>query len=139
MTRWSLMLAFLMLATPAISAEPSHDESAEKAAGPKILVEPENYDFGRAPQNKLLKTTFKIKNLGNGDLLLEKPRTSCGCTAALAEDKVVKPGASTSLDVSLKTGGGVGRVERSIYVLSNDPARPRVQLHVAVTVEADTK
>ena len=61
--------------------------------------------------------------------------TTCGCTAALLESKVVKPGGTAPLRVSLETRAYKGRVQRSVMVRSNDPESELVEVKVEVTVE----
>jgi hypothetical protein len=105
------------------------------SAGPRIRVEPESFDFGKAAQNKTLRKEFSIKNFGTEDLVIESVSTTCGCTAALTESKVVKPGGTTPLRVSLETRAYQGRVQRSVLVRSNDPKADLVEVKVEVTVE----
>jgi hypothetical protein len=121
-----------LLANLAVAQEKG-DKTA--GAGPRIRVEPESFDFGNAAQNKTLRKEFSIRNFGTVDLLIESVTTTCGCTAALTESKVVKPGGSTPLRVSLETRAYKGRVQRSVMVRSNDPQAALVEVKVEVTVE----
>jgi hypothetical protein len=104
-------------------------------SGPRIRVEPSSFDFGKAAQNKTLHKEFSIRNFGNADLVIESATTTCGCTAALLESKVVKPGGTTPLRVSLETRAYKGRVQRSVMVRSNDPEAELVEVKVEATVE----
>lgn len=124
------VMQLLAFAGPAVSAE-------EPAKGPRIAVEPPEFDFGKALPNKSLHKDFTIRNFGSENLEIERVSTTCGCTAALADDKVVKPGESTILRVTLQTRDYKGRVEREILVQSNDPAQNPLKLKVQATVVAD--
>jgi hypothetical protein len=121
-----------LLATLVVAQE---KESKTGGVGPRIRVEPESFDFGKAAQNKTLRKEFSIRNFGNEDLRIESVSTTCGCTAALMESKVVKPGGSTPLRVSLETRAYKGRVQRSVMVRSNDPRADLVEVKVEATVE----
>jgi hypothetical protein len=77
---------------------------------------------------------FVVRNLGNEPLQLEKPTTSCGCTAALPNESVVAPGGQTRLRVELQTRTSEGRLERTVYVRSNDPTRRVLEVKLSVTV-----
>jgi Protein of unknown function (DUF1573) len=114
-------------------AQDKDDKAA--GAGPRIRVEPEAFDFGKAAQNKTLRKEFSIRNFGNADLVIESTSTTCGCTAALMDNKVVKPGGTTLLRVSLETRAYKGRVQRSVMVRSNDPQAALVEVKVEATVE----
>jgi hypothetical protein len=101
---------------------------------PRIAVEPAAFDFGKVQPNQELTKDFIIRNIGLADLLLNEPSTTCGCTAALLNTKIVKPGRSTPLRVTLRTGNYNGRMERAVRVPSNDPGQGIVEVKVAATV-----
>jgi len=123
------VMQLIAFSGPALLAE-------EPAKGPRIAVEPPAFDFGKALPNKSLHKDFTIRNFGSEDLEIERVTTTCGCTAALADNKVVKPGESTTLRVTLQTRDYKGRVEREILVQSNDPAQNPLKLKVQATVVA---
>jgi hypothetical protein len=113
------------------------DEKA--AAAPRIQVEPESFDFGKAQQGKTLRKDFTIRNFGDAELVIEGVSTSCGCTAALAAQDHVEPGGRTVLRVTFETRTFSGKVERDVLVRSNDPKAPLVQVRVSATVEPVTR
>lgn len=102
--------------------------------GPRIVVEPATFDFGQALPNKTLNKDFVLRNLGDETLRLEEVRTSCGCTAALPNERVVPPGGQTRLQVSLQTRTAEGRLEKTVYVRSNDPTHATLEVKLSVTV-----
>jgi hypothetical protein len=112
-------------------------EAAQK--GPRIRVEPTTFDFGKALPNKTLEKEFSLRNFGNEDLVIENVSTTCGCTAALMDSKVIKPGGTTPLRVSLQTREYSGKVERTILVRSNDPTTALLEIKVQVTVVPPAK
>ena len=111
-------------------------DKAAPAVGAKIAVEPAGFDFGRALVNRTLKKEFVIRNIGSEDLVIDRVTTSCGCTAALLDDKLVKPGQSAALRVELQTLGNPGRMERKILLRSNDEAHDPLEIKVQVSVVA---
>jgi hypothetical protein len=111
------------------------DKDAAKA--PKIAVEPLEFDFGKALQNKTLTKEFSIRNFGSVDLKIDNVTTSCGCTAAIPGEKVIKPGGSTPLHVELQTRSAVGKIERTILVRSDDPGTGVFEVKVKADVVAD--
>ena len=127
----SLALA-AVLAAGSLTALPA--ASAPTAAGPRISVEPEAFDFGKVLQNKVLHKDFVIRNIGTEDLVIDRVSTTCGCTVAEGYAKLVKPGQSTTMDVQLQTRTYNGRVERKILIRSNDATRDPLELKVQVTV-----
>lgn len=109
---------------------------AAGVSGPKISVEPEAFDFGKALQNKELKKEFVIRNIGTEDLVIERVTTTCGCTVVDGYAKLVKPGQSTNMEVRLQTRTFKGDVQRKILVRSNDVTRDPLELKVQVNVVA---
>src|SRR5206468_11162916 len=122
-----LMLSAFALVAPLGAQEatpPEKGTTAEKtpaAKGPRFSIEPESFDFGKALQNKTLSKEFTIHNYGTEDLVIQNVSTTCGCTVAGGYDKVIKPGGSTPLRVSLETRTSRGKVERTALTRTNDP------------------
>jgi len=131
----ALVLAVLLLA-PETPVPPS---PASTAPAPRIAVEPASFDFGRVVPQRTLQRQFSVRNFGSADLDVERVSTTCGCTAALLDDKVVKPGGSAALRVSFETRNYSGKVTRSVLIRSNDPAHPTVELKLQATVIPEPK
>lgn len=112
------------------------DAKPAPAGGPRMSVEPPSFDFGKAIQNKTLQKEFSIKNFGDADLVLDSVSTSCGCTVAEGYSKVVKPGASTHLLVSLQTRTSTGKLQKSVLIKTNDPTKAVYELKLEAVVAA---
>jgi hypothetical protein len=108
----------------------------DPAAAPRIRVEPESFDFGKALPGKTLRKEFTIRNFGDAELVIEGVSTTCGCTAALTAESRIKPGGTTALRVTFDTRNYSGKVERQVLVRSNDPKTPTLEVRVSATVEA---
>jgi hypothetical protein len=132
------LVAGLALVAGSLTSQ-SAPAPADGRRGPRIVVEPASFDFGEALQYKTLNKEFVVRNLGDEPLRLEDVKTSCGCTAALPNDRVVPPGGQTRLRVSLDTRSGEGRVERTIVIRSNDPRHELSEVKLVVTVVAGTE
>jgi hypothetical protein len=132
----ALTVAFVLALTlPAAAQDAAAKAAPANAAAPRITVEPESFDFGKAQQDKTLEKEFRVRNLGAADLVIEDVVTTCGCTVAEGYAKVVKPGGSTPLRVKLQTRNSVGKLARSVLVKSNDPAGRPVEIKVEAQVE----
>jgi hypothetical protein len=112
------------------------DESpAQAPQGPAIRVEPEGFDFGHVMPGKTVRKEFRLRNVGDQDLVLQPARTSCGCTAAIVGEMTLAPGRTTPLTVQLKTGTNRGRIVKSVLVPSNDPKASLLEVKVEATVD----
>jgi hypothetical protein len=131
-----IVAAFLLVPAGAEDTKKTAAAPVPDLKGPRISVEPQSFDFGKAVQNKTLAKEFSIKNYGTEDLVIENVSTTCGCTAALLDSKVVKPGGTTPLRVTLETRSYSGKVERKILIRSNDSETKLLELKVEATVAA---
>jgi hypothetical protein len=141
-------LAYAAADAPAKPAAPAKSGAAAPAAakdvnpgvpakGPRIVVEPEAFDFGKALQQKTLTKEFNIRNLGTEELVIGKVSTTCGCTAAVPGEKTIKPGGSTPLHVELQTRTNTGKIERTVLVETNDPMKAVYEVKVQADVVAE--
>ena len=78
------------------------------------------YDFGKVYVGKDYQHTFKIKNISQTDLKIIKIGTSCGCTAAIISDSIIKQNEEAEINVKFKPiVEKLGLVENSIVFESN--------------------
>lgn len=87
-------------------------------------------DAGDIPQEEEEVTfCFPFHNAGEGDLVLEEVKTSCGCVAVRDDyKKIIPPGGSDILTVLYKFSEGRGRFSQSVWVKSNDSYYPVIEL-----------
>ena len=58
------------------------------------------------------------------DLEIKDIKTSCGCTAALASSKLLKPGEEGTIKVDFDTANRFGKTNRTISITTNEPETP---------------
>ncbi len=109
--------------------------TACSASSPRIVVDPPVQDLGVVPQEPL-DLTYVIRNDGGSPLRIDKVSTSCGCTQASVDRTVIPPGESALLRVTLDPVEDdlYGDLLRMIYIRSNDPERPEVEVEFRVTI-----
>ena len=126
----------------------------------RIEVSPEEYDAGAVSMaGALVKKTFEIKNIGQGDLKITDISTSCMCTTArlMVGDKIspefgmtgmdnastlwsqkIAPGQKGSLEVifnqALHGEAGLGDIVRAVYVSSNDRQNRKTEVRLIANV-----
>ncbi|MCX6577490.1 MAG: DUF1573 domain-containing protein [Candidatus Aminicenantes bacterium] len=101
---------------------------------PKIVFKEDTHDFGKVKQGNNLTHEFVFKNDGDDMLTIKNVETSCGCTAALVSNKKVEPGKTGKIKVSLDTRGYAGEVVKFVYVESDDPVQPKIQLKITAAI-----
>jgi hypothetical protein len=105
---------------------------------PRIEVLPSSYDFGEISSTEKAEVGFQVKNAGRSPLEITRVSTSCGCTTAQLEDQTLLPGEATTLHVTfdpqLMRSEGLIEIEeeilRIVYIKSNDPDRPEVEIEL---------
>lgn len=102
--------------------------------GPRLEIEPGEWDFGRAPPGEVLVHEFVLKNTGGQDLEIGRIASACACAAAVTDRTVIPPGETATLRVTLETRRYRGVLERWLTIRSN-ASRAATRLKVRVYVE----
>ncbi len=101
---------------------------------PKIKAVNPVEDLGTLVEGQIAKESFIVKNEGTADLIIDKVRASCGCTAAAPAKKKLKPGEQTTVNVEFNSSGRSGLQQKYVYVFSNDPKTPELRLSFTAVV-----
>jgi len=106
------------------------------AAAPRIVVEPPSFDFGTIKPGGVVQREFVVRNIGRTDLVLESIVSSCNCAAVLDDEtrRTLKPGARTTMRIRLTVPAEAGRIQKSVLIKSNDPARRTFEVKVEALV-----
>lgn len=116
---------------------PTHSRAQDFPGGfPSIACEPAEIDFGRIEQNQVREAEITIRNEGAAELKIGNVSTTCGCTVAEPESKILAPGAATKLKVTFSSQKFQGPQTKRIGITSNDPATPFVEVIVRADVHA---
>jgi len=104
---------------------------------PDIRFEGYTHDFGKVDPGRKIEHIFTFKNAGEKTLTISRVRTTCGCTAALVSEKSIPPNGRGEIRVNFDTSGRSGFQIQKIYVQTNDPVTPLVQLQIQGLLKAD--
>lgn len=107
---------------------------------PKISANPTSFDFGEVEYGQILEHAFSIKNLGKEVLEIKKIATSCACTTAEINKEKINPNEEAELlvryDTEAMSGSHAkGNQERIIYIRSNDPSSPQIEVMIYAYVK----
>jgi hypothetical protein len=94
------------------------------------------WDWGTIPARPPVAQSFPIQNQGNEPLLVTGVTTSCGCTVAELSSSVIPPGQRADLVVIFDPAyhETVGPVTRVVWVETNDPDTPLLELRLDADV-----
>jgi len=102
--------------------------SANEEAKPRVMSPRAVYDFGTSDNHRYIRNNFPLRNIGNAPLIIHDVVTSCGCTVATIEKREIAPGEEGSVRAELSLHGRLGPMEKRLFVFSNDPDNPRLEL-----------
>jgi len=97
---------------------------------PGIEFSNTTFNFGKLNQGEKVDHEYTFKNTGKSDLLIRKVNASCGCTAILMDKMIIPPGQSSSIKANFNSAGKSGAQNKTITVITNDPANPRIILWI---------
>lgn len=123
-----LIGVLVMMAGVAMAQEEKVSEN-----GPEIEFEKLVHDYGEVQYNGNGECEFRFTNTGNEPLILQKPKSSCGCTVPTWPKEPILPGESDVIKVTYKTTK-VGAINKSITVTSNAKTNATVVLRIKGTV-----
>jgi hypothetical protein len=103
-------------------------------AAPDLQVKTPTFNFGEIYQGDKVPHVFEFANQGEDPLIIDRVRSSCGCTAVLVSEKNIPPGAKGELKANFDSARFRGAISKTIYLYSNDPVRPTMQFHLKGSV-----
>lgn len=133
-TLYSALILALLCSSSFAQANPP----VKPKVGPRLVCDTKGWDFGVVSQGAQDKKVITIKNEGDTVLNILDIKVTCGCVHALMPDKVIPPGESRELILTLTTFRAFGIIQKHCYVYSNDmkTKRPLV-LSIKGEVKAD--
>jgi hypothetical protein len=102
----------------------------QKANAPVITFDNNTFNFADIKQGDKVEHIFTISNNGRSDLFIRKIKASCGCTAVNPAHEMIPAGGSTTMKVVFDSRGKVGKQNKTITIISNDPKHPRTMLWI---------
>jgi hypothetical protein len=124
MKRVIFLLGIMLLMAGAAKAQ-----DAKTQSGPEIEFEKIVHDYGDVPYNGDGKCEFRFTNTGDEPLLIQKPKSSCGCTIPSWPSEPILPGKSDVIKVSYRTNRA-GNFNKTVTVTSNALKNSTVVLRI---------
>ncbi len=106
------------------------------AEGSPLLFEPQELDVGAVREGETVRVQLRVRNTGHALEEIVELRTSCGCTAAEADARVLLPGAFTRVTVSIDAFAKQNAVSKWIELVDGHGRTSRAILHLSVLPRA---
>lgn len=89
-------------------------------AGPRIHISEPVFDFGYTPAGLEAMHRYWVVNSGTDTLVINRVKSTCGCTTVPLPTDRVAPGDSVPLDLVFDTQKFTGKVHKSARIVSNE-------------------
>jgi hypothetical protein len=118
----------LTAAEPATGLTEAETAAEPNKGEPVIMFEKVIHDFCDINPGSTNVCEFKFSNTGNSLLKITDVSKTCGCTPYTLEKKEYEPGETGTLKVEFHAGRQAGQIHKTLFVSSNDMAKPKVEL-----------
>ena len=93
----------------------------------ELICDTPVFDFGEKEEGSIITHTFVLKNTGNSAVVIDRIRTTCGCTVATPSARVVGAGKNVELNASINLSKRTGKQDKKIYICTRD-SKQRLEL-----------
>ncbi|MCB9831337.1 MAG: DUF1573 domain-containing protein [Planctomycetes bacterium] len=121
-------LILVLLLGPALAAQESPRARVEAA---DLL-----WNFGEKEQGDHDQHRVVIHNDGKAPLTIQFAKVTCGCLSATVETPSIEPGGKGQVLIVLDASRQQGEIRKMVFIGTNDPARPRIDVNVQGLVHA---
>lgn len=105
--------------------------------GADIRFDKHIINVGVIEEGKQIEKIFSFRNAGKTNLEILNVRATCGCTPTDVIEKNIKPEGKGQIKITFDTAGRSGLQNHKIYVQTNDPITPIVQLQIQGMIKSD--
>jgi hypothetical protein len=118
-----------MINNPSTASNPG----AQQSAYPVMTFESTECDFGDLIDGQNVEHTYKFKNTGTTNLLIDRCDVTCGCTTPKFSKEPIKPGESSEIKVGFNSTGKSGVINKNVVVWANIKDQ-KIELHFKANV-----
>jgi hypothetical protein len=132
------MAAFCALFLRAPAQTPLPVPTVALSPAPVITIDQMFFNFGKIRHGQTVVHGFKVSNTGQATLHIKEIHANCGCTSTLIGKMELAPGESTEIEAEFTPENAFsGAVRKTILVVSDAPAHPKLTLRFAADVLPD--
>ncbi|MEN8186770.1 MAG: DUF1573 domain-containing protein [Bacteroidota bacterium] len=112
-----LLIMFVGILSISVKGQ-TKEEIKKDFTGPVFEFEQEVIDYGDILKNSDGLRVFTFKNVGKSPLIIQKIKSSCGCTVPTKPEEPIMPGETGEIKVKYATNR-IGPFSKSITISSN--------------------
>jgi len=137
---WRKYISYLLTGlslTILISACSDSPEATAIKKGQELWFDEYVHDYGQIPVDSDGSWTFSFKNIGENAIIINRVRSTCGCTVPAWPKEPIEPGSSSEITVKYNTATS-GTFLKSLFVYStaaNSPVKLQIKGKVVAKEE----
>lgn len=93
-------------------------------------------NLGKIKEGQVVEVSYRFKNSGDKNLVIESVKAGCGCTVPERPEKPIAPGEEDIIKAKFDSHGKPGHQQKAITVTANTPEKNQV-LTFSVDVETE--
>lgn len=93
-----------------------------------------NITVEMTPDQSEIEVVYRVTNMSNKVVEIDRVTSSCGCTVSLQEEKILQPGATCAITVVFKKGGRRGVNLSTLKVYLKDQPHPVAELKLRTNI-----
>ena len=106
-------------------------------AAPVLETAMPDFNFGQISQGEKVKHTFLFSNSGDETLVVDRVKSSCGCTAALLSAKEIAPGEEGEISTTFDSSRFRGNIRKTVTLYTNAPQQQTARFTLSGQVEPE--
>ncbi len=109
----------------------------ELKTAPHLKIEEALHDFEKISEGERVTTEFTVSNSGQSPLVIRQVKGNCDCISSKIRKMTLKPGESTTVEVTFDATRRKGNQQKSVTIYSNDPTAPAQRMTIRARVDTD--
>lgn len=106
----------------------------DSTARAKFEIKDKSFNFGDLAEGEIVTHTFRFKNTGKKNLVIQNIESSCGCTTPKYDKKPIPPGGEGKIEVEFNSSGRYGKQYKVINIFANVPEKV-VELKIIANIK----
>ncbi|TLS76368.1 DUF1573 domain-containing protein [Mariprofundus erugo] len=134
-----MMMLLLTACTPAVGSQPVAAHAGGSSAGEtvrpasQLVFEPDHVNAGEAREGDSATVFLRVRNAGDQMASIVDVTTSCGCTVAEPEERLLMPGGFTRIRLTIDTFAKQDDVQKWVELTDDQGRRSRAWVTLNVT------
>lgn len=102
---------------------------------PILKLGTNQHNFGTIKEGEVVEFSIPFQNAGKKELVISDIQESCSCTVTEISSKNILPGKYGNLKIKFDSKDRVGKVSRTVTLITNDTSNPKQTITIFANIE----